>query len=135
MSRGGPRAVAAIVTLSLVSLTGCSSSADEFCTMLTKHYKLQALIKAVNDRDDAAVRENFAELRKLEDSAPKELFADVHAVLDVMEDVIRTLVPAPASNGDRAPVDRAALNLRLEAIQKSAQHITDYADRNCGIKL
>jgi len=135
MDRRRPRAIAAIVAVSLVSLTGCSSSADEFCTALTKHYKLQALIKAVTDRNDEAVTSNFAELRKLEDSAPKELFADVHAVLDVMEDVIRTLLPAPASSGDRAPVDRAALNLRLEAIQKSAQHITDYADRNCGIKL
>lgn len=133
--RGAPAVLMAVVLL-CTSLSGCSSSAtDKFCTELTKHYKLEPLITAITDHDNAAVTRNLAELRQLEDTAPKDLMADVHAVLGVMEETVRALVPAAGSDGSRAPVDRAALNLRLEAIRSNAQHITDYADRNCGMKL
>ena len=128
-----PVALAALVFGSC--LAGCSSDADEFCTSLSANYKLQPLIDALTRRDYPAVTRDFAEMRKLEATAPKELIADVHAVLDVMEETIRALTPAAGSDGDRSPVDTAALNLRLQAIEKSAHNITSYADRNCGIKL
>ena len=116
-------------------LPGCSSDADAFCTSLSANYKLQPLIDALTRRDYPAVTRDLTQMRKLEDTAPKELLGDVRAVLDVMEETIRALTPAEGSDGDRSPVDTAALNLRLQAIEKNAHNISSYADRNCGIKL
>ena len=53
----------------------------------------------------------------------------------IVSGAVRAVTKAPGANGEEVPVDLTLLRQQLAEIQEPAQHVADFADRSCGLKL
>jgi hypothetical protein len=124
-----------IAALVAWSTTACTSDVDRFCGQLRDRYHLERLVTAIQHRDQRRITEGLEDLRALEDVAPAEIHDDFRAVVDAVSGAVRAVTKAPGADGEQVPVDLTALGTRLAAIDRPAQHVADYADRKCGLRL
>lgn len=128
-------AVAMAVLSGSVGLTACTSSEDQFCGRLRDDYQLEELVTAIEKHDQRRITERLEALRELQDIAPDEIHDDVRMVVDAVSGAVRAVTRAPGANGEEVPVDLTLLRQQLAEIQEPAQHVADFADRSCGLKL
>lgn len=129
------RASATAVVLGVSVVAACTSPEDQFCGRLREDYQLDDLVTAIERRDQRRITEQLAALRELQDIAPAEIHDDVRAIVDAVSGAVRAVTKAVGADGEEVPVDLLELRQQLEQIQQPAQHVADYADRSCGLKL
>jgi len=129
------RALGTALCCAVLGAPGCTSSEDQFCGSLRDDYRLDELVTAVETRDQQGITDGLAALRDLQDVAPAAVHDDLRTVIDALESAVRAVTSAPGPDGEDLPVDLMLLREQLGAIGEPAQHVADYADRNCGLKL
>jgi len=127
-------AVSALLLLTGVA-AGCTSPEDEFCGRLRDEYRLDDLVTAIEQRDERRTTDGLRRLRELQDVAPDEIHDDFRAVVDAVSDAVRAVTKARGADGEEVPVDLTLLGQQLAEIREPAQHVADFADRSCGLKL
>ncbi|MFN8050749.1 MAG: hypothetical protein U0Q22_04905 [Acidimicrobiales bacterium] len=119
----------------LLAPVACTSSEDQFCGRLRDEYRLDELVTAIQRQDQRRITQGLEGLRELQDVAPAAIYDDFRAVVDAVSAAVRAVTKAPGADGEKVPVDLTLLGQQLAAITQPAQHVADYADRNCGLKL
>lgn len=119
----------------VVGISGCTSPEDQFCGRLRDDYRLDDLVTAIERRDQRRITEGLEGLRELQDIAPAEIHDDFRAVVDAVSGAVRAVTKARGADGEEVPVDLTLLGQQLAEIEQPAQHVADFADRSCGLKL
>jgi hypothetical protein len=119
----------------LLLSTACTSSTKQFCGRLEELYTFDDLNRAIETQDQTGIASGLDDMRRLEEVAPAEIHDDLRQINDAMIDVIREVTDSPGPEGQTAPVDLDALRDALTAVGDSLQHVTDYADKECGLTL
>ena len=130
-------AIALAITVALHGSIACGVTTDEdkFCGRLRTEYRLDRLNSAITSRDQRRITESLASLRQLQDVAPAAIFDDFRLLVDAVSGAVRAITKAPGADGEQLPVDVGALNQQLAAIGPPAEHIADYARKNCGLTV
>lgn len=124
------------VSLSTVLLFGCSHDAKlEFCDELRDTYRLTELRDAIDRNDTATIEKSLQDLKDLADDAPEEITIDLHIVVNTVIDTVRSVTEVSGPGGEKLPPDLGKLNAALASVAKSSQHVVDYADQECELKL
>jgi hypothetical protein len=134
-TRRSRRVGAAVAILLVAAPLGCTSSEDRFCGRLRDDYELDDLVTAIERRDQKRITANLEALRELQDVAPAAIHDDFRAVVDAVNAAVRAVTRVPGPDGEAVPVDLTLLGQQLAAIDEPAQHVAEYADRKCGLKL
>jgi len=125
----------AVVIAVAVAGSGCGSDDADFCSALEDRFDLASLQRALNADDNAAVTKALADLQDLKDLAPPEIREDLTKLVDATIDTVRAVSGATGPNGEKMPVDTSALSTALGEVAVPAQHVSDFADRTCKIRL
>ena len=131
----GRRALICGLAAGLATLGACTSPEDQFCGRLREDYHLDTLVSAIQRRDERRITAGLEQLRELQDIAPESIHDDVRAVVDAVSGAVRAVTKAPGADGEQVPVDLTLLSQQLAEIREPAQHVADFADRSCGLKL
>lgn len=113
----------------------CTNAEDRFCGMLRDEYELDDLVTAITQQDQRRVNESLEQLRALQDEAPLEIHDDLRSIIDAVTSAVRVVTKTPTADGKTVPIDLTELNQSLGSIKTPAQHVSDYAEENCGLDL
>ncbi len=118
-----------------VSLVGCAGENDRFCASLAQNWKLEELRDAISRGDDAGIQAGLQRFSDLADQAPPEIADDMTTLSGALSDTVRLVTQAKGPDGQNTPVDTATLSQALGPVTESSQHVTGFADRECGLHL
>ena len=128
-------AVLVVTVLLAGTLGGCAGENDRFCASLAKNWRLDELSDAIGRGDDAAIQAGLQRFSELADEAPAEIADDMTNLSRTLSDAVRLVTQAKGPDGQSTPVDTATLSQALGPVEESSQHVTGFADRECGLHL
>lgn len=129
----------------LIGTTACSprnltpdsmrSDTSKFCSRLKSDYDLTDLRKAIKSDNADNITSSLQRLRSLVDNAPKEIDADVRAVVAAVTQTVEAITRVGVDGPSDTPVDVDRLDESLRSVTANAQRIVAFADRSCDITL
>jgi len=137
----GRRVAIVVVVVGLAAGVGCapsSGSKDKFCAALPKTGDLMSILSDFSSVDPASLDKRFSEgldqFRALERAAPREIRADVSVVADAVAQILAVVRKHPDDfNAIRRELAASATS--LASAGTSAQAVTRYAQKECGLQL
>jgi len=130
-----------VVVVGLAAGVGCapsSGSKDKFCAALPKTGDVMSILSDFDSADPAALDKRFSQgldqFRALERAAPREIRADVSVVADAVAQILAVVRKHPDDlNAIRRELAASATS--LASAGTSAQAVTRYAQKQCGMAL